>query len=67
MANYEQEIIEQLKRMNARLDIIASSQVMLLQAFSLMHVANTNGDVQAAWKEVKSVAVEMLKKNHEIG
>ena len=63
----DKEVVDLLKKISDQLDVIASSQATLLQAFSLMNIANTDGDARAAWKEVKSVAVEMLKKNHEIG
>lgn len=62
MSDSNQEIVEQLKRINEQLESVRLSQSFLLQAFSLMNVGKTKGDVQAAWKEIGAVASEVQKK-----
>lgn len=58
----DKEVVDLLKKISDQLDVIASSQATLLQAFSLMNIANTEGDARAAWKEVGAIAAERYKK-----
>lgn len=62
MSSYDSEIVKQLKRINEQLETISVMQVTMMNAFCLMNMANTDGEVQENWKSIQKINAEMLKK-----